>query len=91
MIFVARKKNHISQKSCYAKFYYKEDVHCASEKNHPMENHIRRGIANDIYEDSKILTFIKIWDFFNERSMYRRFYYRYNITSFVFCILLSHA
>ena len=48
MIFVARKKNHISQKSCYAKFYYKEDVHCASEKNHPMENHIRRGIAVNI-------------------------------------------
>ena len=25
-----------------------EDVHCASEKNHPMENHIRRGIAVNI-------------------------------------------
>ena len=43
-------------------------------ENHVMENHIRRGIANDIYEDSKILTFIKIWDFFDERSMYLRFY-----------------
>ena len=48
MIFVARKKNHISQKQCYARFYYMEDVHCASEKNHPMENHIRRGIAVNI-------------------------------------------
>ena len=30
-------------------FIIKEDVqHCASEKNHPMENHIRRGIAVNI-------------------------------------------